>query len=75
MKKEVLKLLKDNRDSFVSGQKISEDLGVSRAAIWKYMNAIKEDGYKVEAISRKGYKLVSSPDILTSQELEDKLKY
>jgi BirA family transcriptional regulator, biotin operon repressor / biotin---[acetyl-CoA-carboxylase] ligase len=70
LKKEILKLLKDNAESFVSGQDISEKLGVTRAAIWKYMNQLKEDGYEIESQSKKGYKIISSPDILTYEEIE-----
>jgi len=70
MKEKILKLLKDSSGEFVSGQKISEALGVSRAAIWKHINVIKEDGYGIEAISRKGYKVISSPDILTFEEIK-----
>ncbi|MGV8981377.1 biotin--[acetyl-CoA-carboxylase] ligase [Clostridium sp.] len=73
MKGKILKLLKESGNEFVSGQKISEELGVSRAAIWKYINIIKEDGYKIEAISRKGYRIISSPDILTFEEIKDYL--
>ena len=71
MKGKVLKLLKDSGNNFVSGQKISEELGVSRTAIWKYINIIKEDGYEIEAISRKGYRIISSPDILTFEEVKN----
>lgn len=71
MKEKILKLLKDSGNDFVSGQKISEELGVSRAAIWKYMNVIKEDGYDIEAISRKGYRMISLPDILTFEEIKN----
>jgi len=71
MKEKILKLLKDSGDEFVSGQKISDELGVSRAAIWKHINVIKEDGYEIEAISRKGYKVISSPDILTFEEIKN----
>lgn len=70
LKKEILNLLKENKDSFISGQYISNKLGVSRTAIWKYMNQIKDDGYKIESISKKGYRLISSPDILTFDEIE-----
>lgn len=73
MKGKVLKILKDSGENFVSGEKISEDLGVSRAAIWKYINIIKEDGYEIEAISRKGYRIISAPDILTFEEVKDYL--
>ncbi|WMJ80107.1 biotin--[acetyl-CoA-carboxylase] ligase [Clostridium sp. MB40-C1] len=73
MKEKIIELLKQNKNNFISGQKISESLGVSRAAIWKYINSIKEDGYKIESVSRKGYKLVSSPDLLTFEEIKDTL--
>lgn len=71
MKEKIIEILKDSGDDFVSGQKISEVLGVSRASIWKYINAIKEDGYEIEAISRRGYRIISSPDILTFEEIKD----
>ncbi|MBZ9636420.1 biotin--[acetyl-CoA-carboxylase] ligase [Clostridium sp. FP1] len=70
-KEKIIKLLKESGNDFISGQKISEELGVSRAAIWKYINTIKEDGYEIEAISRKGYRIISSPDILTLEEIKD----
>lgn len=71
MKGKILKLLKESSNEFVSGQKISEELGVSRAAIWKHINVIKEEGYEIQAISRKGYKVISSPDILTFEEIKN----
>lgn len=74
MKEEILKLLKQNCDSFISGQEICEQLGVSRTAIWKYINVLKEQGYEIESISKKGYKLISAPDILTYDEVEPLLK-
>ncbi len=73
MKEEIIKLLKENENHFISGEKISENLGITRAAIWKYMKAIKEDGYEIEAVSRKGYKLISSPDLLTLEEIQPSL--
>lgn len=63
-------MLKDSGDEFVSGEKISEALGISRAAVWKYINAIKEDGYKVQGVSRKGYRVIDSPDVLTFEEIK-----
>ncbi|MBU3111864.1 biotin--[acetyl-CoA-carboxylase] ligase [Clostridium lacusfryxellense] len=71
MNYKILKLLKDSGEDFVSGQKISEEFGVSRAAIWKHINIIKEAGYEIEAISRKGYRIISSPDILTFGEIKN----
>lgn len=63
MKYKILRYLKDN-DDFISGQKISEELGVTRASVWKYINALKEEGYEIESFSKKGYKLIKVSDLL-----------
>lgn len=69
MKESILNMLKDSSDTFISGQYISEKLGVSRTAIWKYINRLKNDGYKIESVSKKGYRLIYSPDLLTFEEI------
>ncbi|MBL4935957.1 biotin--[acetyl-CoA-carboxylase] ligase [Clostridium sp. YIM B02515] len=74
MKSDILELLKNDKNDFISGQYISEKLGVTRTAIWKHINQLKEDGYEIESISNKGYRLVSSPDLLTSEEIKPYLK-
>ncbi|MFX0549464.1 biotin--[acetyl-CoA-carboxylase] ligase [Hathewaya histolytica] len=74
MKEEILQLLKESKDKFISGEFISNQFGVSRASIWKYINAIKEDGYEIESVSRKGYRILSSPNILTYAEVSPYLK-
>lgn len=73
MKEKILQLLKSNTTDFISGEKISNKLGVSRATIWKYINSLKKEGYTIESVSRKGYKLLSSPDILNYEELKTHL--
>ena len=72
MKSKILKLLKKNKE-FISGEKISDEFGVTRAAIWKSINSLKEDGYEIESITRRGYRLLSTPDILTYEEIKDYL--
>jgi len=61
MKNKVLNYLKE-KNEFISGQAISKALKVSRTAVWKYIKQLQKDGYAVEAISRRGYKLSGSPD-------------
>lgn len=73
LKENILTLLKESENTFISGQFISEKLGVTRTAIWKYMNALKEDGYQIESVSKKGYRLICSPDILTFDEIKEYL--
>lgn len=69
MKDRVLTLLKQE-DGFISGEKLSNVLGVSRTAIWKTMTKLKEEGYEIQSVTRKGYKLVHSPDVLTEEEIK-----
>ncbi|MBE6082353.1 MULTISPECIES: biotin--[acetyl-CoA-carboxylase] ligase [Tissierellales] len=73
MKDEILRLLKNNKDEFLSGEKIGEKLGVSRAAIWKYINVLKEEGYGIESVPKQGYRIVSVPDVLTYEEIKEYL--
>ena len=72
MKTEILKLLRE-QDGYLSGQQICETLGVSRTAVWKVMNQLKEEGYQIEAVPNKGYHLLQTPDILSVSEIESRL--
>ena len=73
MKQKILQLLKENlsMDSsrFVSGEALSQRLGVSRTAVWKHIQELRHEGYSIESSSRKGYRLISMPDILNACEL------
>ncbi len=71
-KSDILTLLRNSKD-FVSGQQICAKLGVSRTAVWKVINQLKEEGYQIESISRRGYRLSASPDILSSSEIASRL--
>ena len=69
MQKKILDILL-NTDDFISGQEISEKLGVSRQAVWKSINALKEKGYEIQSVTNRGYRLVSSPDYLNESSLK-----
>jgi BirA family biotin operon repressor/biotin-[acetyl-CoA-carboxylase] ligase len=58
----VLEALREAGDRGLSGQALAEQLGVSRVAIGKHVNALRADGYVVEALAGSGYTLVSVPD-------------
>lgn len=72
MQKKILDILL-NTDDFISGQEISEKLGVSRQAVWKSINALKEKGYEIQSVTNRGYRLVSSPDYLNESSLKSLL--
>lgn len=65
----VLTLLRESRDGYVSGQDISKKLKVTRASVWKDMQRLRKTGYGISAVPRKGYRLVSVPDKLFSDEI------
>ena len=72
MKAEILAWLRES-DKFVSGQELCNRFGVSRTAVWKVINQLKKEGYRIEAVQNKGYHMVSSPDLLSKYELESRI--
>lgn len=72
-KTEVLQLLRDSGE-YVSGQQICESFGISRTAVWKIMNQLKEEGYEIEAVQNKGYHLAGVPDVLSLSEIQSRIK-
>lgn len=56
-KYKILEILRENKDSFVSGEILSRKLNVSRTAVWKGIKSLKEKGYLIEGINNKGYRL------------------
>lgn len=72
MKEKVLAVLKQ-KGGYVSGQELSAGLGVSRTAVWKAVNSLKEAGYGIESVRNRGYRLISSPDVLLSDEIKSQL--
>ncbi|REJ09704.1 biotin--[acetyl-CoA-carboxylase] ligase [Halobacillus trueperi] len=67
-RKELIELL-NNVEGHISGQELSDQLGISRTAVWKHMNELKKDGYEIEAVQRRGYKILSSPDKISENTL------
>jgi BirA family transcriptional regulator, biotin operon repressor / biotin---[acetyl-CoA-carboxylase] ligase len=69
----ILRLFREAGRGFVSGELISRELQVSRTAVWKHINGLRDAGYIIEAIPSRGYHLLSSPDILSVEEVREKL--
>lgn len=74
LKSDILLLLEEMKGSFVSGEEIAKKFDVSRSAIWKVINSLKEEGYEIDAVPRKGYALKSSSDILSFEGIYPHLK-
>lgn len=73
MKNKILSILRENGD-YVSGERMSEETGISRAAVWKHIKSLRGEGYEIESATKRGYKLISSPDILDAGEISESLK-
>ncbi|PYZ98395.1 bifunctional biotin--[acetyl-CoA-carboxylase] synthetase/biotin operon repressor [Alteribacter lacisalsi] len=73
MKSTLLSLLRTGEGEFVSGEKISDQLGCSRTAVWKHIDALRKEGYTVEAAPKKGYRLAGEPDTLSVHQLKSRL--
>ena len=72
MRSEILKMLRQSGD-YLSGQQLCQRLGVSRTAIWKAIRQLEEEGYLIEAVRNKGYRLVEEPDVITASQLGSQL--
>ncbi|RDW22065.1 biotin--[acetyl-CoA-carboxylase] ligase [Oceanobacillus chungangensis] len=61
----LIQLLADSSEKYISGQLLSDELQISRSAIWKHMKELEKDGYQIEGKSNKGYRIISYPDKLS----------
>ena len=64
-REDLLRILEDNRGGFVSGADLARELGVSGTAVWKAIRKLKSEGYLIEAVTNKGYRLASESDVLS----------
>ena len=65
----VLKFLRAHPESCLSGEEMSRTLGLSRTAVWKAVDALRKEGYTIEARSGQGYRLLETPDHLSEAEV------
>lgn len=67
---QLIELLAANEKHYISGQALSEKLHISRSAVWKHMNELKKDGYSIEGVPNKGYKIIDYPEKITANTLK-----
>lgn len=73
IKNKVLLILKESED-YISGEEISQRMGITRSAIWKYIKALRNEGYVIDSVTNKGYKLTDSNSVINEYELTDDLQ-
>lgn len=70
----LLDLFEEHKGAFLSGEEISNRLSISRTAVWKQINQLRELGYEFEAVSRKGYRLIYKPDSYNQEDILQHVK-
>lgn len=69
----VLSLLRENAGNYLSGETMSRQLGISRAAVWKAIGVLRKEGYEISSAQNRGYRLENAPDRLREGELSGPL--
>ena len=73
-KETILALLEASRGRYLSGEEIGRTCALSRAAVWKAMKALQNEGYAIDAVKNKGYRLSEETDILSAQGIRKYLR-
>ena len=73
-KDEVLRLLQEKNEEYISGQEIADRLHVTRAAVWKAIKSLEKEGCAIEAVTNRGYRLGRSPDAIDASYIERSLR-
>lgn len=68
-KERLVKMLAENRGSYLSGSRIAEQLGITRAAVWKQIRSLMAEGYEIDAVTNRGYCLGDRSDVITKEGL------
>lgn len=69
----ILELLR-RQEGFLSGEDIGRELSITRAAVWKGIKKLREEGYEIEAVTNRGYRLTNPETMYNKRELEQGLK-
>ena len=68
--KRVCAALQAAEGAYLSGEELSRSIGITRAAVWKAVEALRRQGYDIEARTGRGYRLRQSPDLLRRETVE-----
>lgn len=62
-------------NDYISGEELANKFSKSRAAVWKAVRSLKTDGYDIDAVTNRGYKLLDNNNLISAEEIKSKLKY
>lgn len=69
LRKRLLDAFTNSEKEFLSGQHLAELIGCTRTAVWKHIEVLRKEGYELEAVRRKGYRIVKVPEKITANEV------
>jgi len=70
----LLQLLRNHTGNWISGERLSRELGVTRSAVWKHVSRLRRDGYTIASAPRKGYRLTQTTPLLLPEEVQSGLR-
>lgn len=73
-KDRILKLLRESKAGFLSGEELADKLGISRTMVWKHIKSLEREGFGIEAVPSRGYRITSAPDLLRTDDIKSGLK-
>lgn len=75
IKSRLLKLLEKEKGRYLSGEMLAEQLQVSRSAVWKAIQSLRQEGYEIQAVTNKGYALDKACDVLSVEAIQGGLEH
>lgn len=73
-KEKLIRLLEDNAGEHLSGEELAAKLGVTRNAVWKAVKALQDEGYQIDAVPNRGYRLAADSDVISAPGIMKYLK-
>ena len=74
VKEDVLRILNENKETYLSGAQIAEKLQISRTAVWKAVKSLNEEGYNILGMNKRGYKMSMGDDIISNEGIDKFLR-
>ncbi|MGP7816040.1 biotin--[acetyl-CoA-carboxylase] ligase [Niallia sp. 01092] len=69
LRKQLLEAFTSKPNQYISGQELANVLGCSRTAIWKHIEELRKDGFTLEAVRKKGYRIIDVPEKIIPDEI------
>ncbi|MBT2726261.1 biotin--[acetyl-CoA-carboxylase] ligase [Bacillus sp. ISL-75] len=69
IRKELLDAFTTAGDTFLSGQHLAELIGCSRTAVWKHIEELRKEGFELEAVRNKGYRILKTSEKVSADEI------